>query len=272
MLSREYSYSLKCFSVLDMVRLVDGVYAVSDLPMVYIPYFSVLVIADIHLGFEEDMASKGVFLPRVQLKKAMEFIEKGLAETRARVLVIAGDVKHHFEKLGKREARDVREFFSFVTKLFDKVILVRGNHDTFIYGISKRYGIEVYDKLWLNDILVVHGHRELDPKDKPKIVIMGHEHPSISIRDTLGSLTKLPCFLVVPLKRSSTAIVLPAMGIYQSGTAISTSRDSYLSPILRTEAILEEAQPFAIVENEGVFELPKLRAIEDLIRESITEI
>ncbi len=248
-----------------MIELVSGVYAVLDLPMVFIQRFRSLVLADIHLGFEEDMASKGVFLPRVQLKKVMEFIERGLEVTNARNLIIAGDVKHHFEKLGRREARDVKEFFNFARQRFDRVMLVRGNHDTFVYSISRRYGVEVYDKLWMGDILIVHGHRELEPSDRPRLVIMGHEHPSIALRDTLGSLAKLPCFLLVPLKRGCRALVLPAAGIYQSGTAVSSARDSFLSPIIRTEGILEDAQPFALIEGEGVFELPKLSAIEDLM-------
>jgi len=249
-----------------MHEIADGVYAVLDLPLAYIPRFRALVIADIHLGFEEDMASKGVFLPRVQLKKAIEFVEKGLEVTDARLLVIVGDVKHHFERLGRREAKDVREFFNFAVQRFDRVILVRGNHDTFIYSISKQFGVELCDKLWLGDTLLVHGHRELDPSDRPRVVVMGHEHPSIALRDSLGSLAKLPCFLVVPLRRGCRAIILPAAGIYQSGTAVSTYRENYLSPIIRVEGILEEAQPFAIVEGEGVFELPTLSAIESLVQ------
>ncbi len=248
-----------------MLELISGVYAVLDLPMVFIPRYRALVIADIHLGFEEDMASKGVFLPRVQLKKVIEFIERGLEVTNARILVIAGDVKHHFEKLGRREAKDVKEFFGFAKQRFDRVILVRGNHDTFVYSVSRRYGVEIYDRLWMGDTLIVHGHRELEPEDRPRLVIMGHEHPSIALRDTLGSLAKLPCFLLVPLNRGCKALILPAAGVYQSGTAVSTARDSFLSPIIRAEGMLEDAQPFALIEGEGVFELPKLSAIEDLM-------
>ena len=252
--------------VVPLLEIAEGIYAVADLPVLYVPRFRTLIVADIHLGFEEEMSSKGIYLPRVQLKKACEIVERAASITRANTLIVAGDLKHKFEKLGRREAKDVREFVEFATKIFDRIVLVRGNHDTFVYWLRRKYGIEIYDKLWLGDILVVHGHRELDPYDNPKIVVLGHEHPSITLRDVLGSLSKVPCFLVTPLRRGCIAVVLPACGVYQSGTPVTTMRETYLSPILRMEAVLEEAQPFALIEGEGLFALPRLKDLEEVLK------
>ncbi len=250
-----------------LFEIYDDIYAVGDLPAIYFKKFNALIIADIHLGFEEDMASKGIFLPRVQLRKSIEIIDKAQNMTRAAQLIIAGDVKHHFEKLGRREVRDLREFFEYVSRRFEKIIIVRGNHDTFMYSFSRKLGIELYDKLWLNNVLLVHGHRELDKSDSFDIVIMGHEHPSISLKDPVtGYGIKIQCHLIVPLRRGGKALVLPAMGVYQSGTPISISREAYLSPIIRDEGILEEAKPYAIIEGEGIYELPKLSSITDLLK------
>jgi len=246
-------------------RVVDGVYIVSWFPALYLEEFRALVVADIHLGFEEEMAQRGVFLPRAQLKRAIDVIERCLGIVDAERLIIAGDLKHLFSKLGRRERRDVVDFLEYVRKRFREILLVRGNHDTFVYVKLRDYGVELVDKLWLRDILVVHGHRELDSKDSPRVVIMGHEHPSIPLRDPLGPITKVPCFLVAPLARGCIAIVVPALGMYQSGTSISTTRSGYLSPILRKEADLENAYPIAVIEGEGVFELPRLADIESFL-------
>ncbi|MEM1541866.1 MAG: metallophosphoesterase [Ignisphaera sp.] len=249
-----------------LYRIFEDIYALVDLPLAYIPRFKAVVMADVHLGFEEDMASKGVFLPRIQLKKAIEVVEKAISYVDASVLIVAGDIKHHFEKLGKKEAKDLKEFLEFTTKRFKRVIVVRGNHDTYLISISRRLGIELYDRLWLDKVLIVHGHRELADNDNPDLVIMGHEHPSIAIRDPItGYGSKFPCFLLMPLKRGGYALVLPAVGLYQSGTAVSMNVESYLSPIIRKEAVVEEAKPFVIVEREGVIELPKLKTVEDLM-------
>lgn len=249
-----------------LYKLIEDVYAVADLPLIYIPRFKAIVLADVHLGFEEDMASKGIYLPRVQLSKSLEIVEKALSYVDASAIIIAGDIKHRFEKLGRREAKDLRDFLEVVIRRFKKTIVVKGNHDTFLLPICKRLGVELYDAIWLDDILIVHGHRELDSRKGFNLVVMGHEHPSIAIKDPVtGYSTKFPCFLLTPLTRGGYALILPATGMYQSGTAISTNPESYLSPIIRREAVLEDAKPFVIVEGEGVVELPRLKMVEDLI-------
>jgi putative SbcD/Mre11-related phosphoesterase len=249
-----------------LFEIFRGVYAVADLPLVYLPRFRAIVMADIHLGFEEDMASKGIYLPRTQLSRALDIVDKVLKIVDVSTLVVAGDIKHHFEKLGKKEAKDLRNFLEIAVKKFRKVVVVKGNHDTYLLPICRRLGVELYDTLWLDNVLVVHGHRDLGDRKDFDLIIMGHEHPSIALKDPVsGYSTKFPCFLLAPLRRGGYVLVLPAAGVYQSGTSISTYAEGYLSPIIRNEADLENARPFAVVEDEGVVELPRLKLIEDLL-------
>jgi putative SbcD/Mre11-related phosphoesterase len=250
-----------------MFEIFKGVYTVADLPLVYVPSFRAVVMADIHLGFEEDMASKGIYLPRTQLSKALDILDKVLNFVEVSMLIVAGDIKHHFEKLGRKEARDLKDFLEVAVKKFKKVVVVRGNHDTYLMSICRKFEVKLFDALWLGTILVVHGHRDLEYRKDFDIVIMGHEHPSIALKDPIsGYSTKFPCFLLTPLKHGGYALILPAIGVYQSGTSISTYADGYLSPIIRSEADLENAKPFVIVEGEGVVELPRLKLIEDLLK------
>ncbi len=249
-----------------LTKLFEDIYAVHDLPIAYVKSFRTLLIADLHLGFEEEMAMKGITLPRIQLRKILEYIEKALRYVdNVHRLAIVGDVKHIFGKLGKIESKELREFFQFVSGIFSEVVLVRGNHDIFVYSIAKKFGVEVVDELWLGNVFVIHGHKQIPRDVYANIVIMAHEHPSIVLRDSIQTSLKLPCFLLVPLKRGYPALVLPACGVYQSGTAISTQNQVYLSPILRVEGVLEDAIPFAIVEGEGVYRLPRLRDLEELM-------
>lgn len=252
-----------------LYELYPGIFAINDIPAVYLERFRVFVIADIHLGFEEYMAERGVYLPRMQLRKVLEYMEKGLGVIKADTLIIVGDVKHLFDRLGRRESKDLGEFFTYITKIFSKIILVRGNHDTFVYSISRKYNVEIYEKFKLKNILFAHGHKDIlkDLEEKNiELLIMAHEHPSVSLKDPVtGYSIKFPCFLLVPLKDGLKALVLPAAGLYQSGTPITTSPEGYLSPILKNRALLVDAKPYAIVENDGIYELPKLSAIEDLL-------
>ncbi len=252
-----------------LTKLIEGIYAVADAPAIYMPKHDALVVADIHLGFEEEMASKGVFLPRMQVRRALQVLAKCQELVNAKNLIVAGDLKHLFEKLGRREAKDVVEFLNNVGPMFKEIILVRGNHDTFVYVKLREYGVDVVDELLIDDVLIVHGHRPLQGNISPRVVVLGHEHPSIAIRDPLGTVAKLPCFLVVPLKRGSIAIVMPALGMYQSGTSVTTIPDSYLSPILKNDALLEEAKPYAVIEGEGIYELPKLSLLESFLQTTL---
>lgn len=252
-----------------LYELYPGILAVSDMPLLYIEEFRALVAADIHLGFEEYMAEKGVYLPRVQLKKVLEYMERSLGLVRADTLIIVGDVKHLFDRLGRRESKDLSEFFTYTSNRFSRILLVKGNHDTFVHSISKKYSVEVYDQLRMGNILFIHGHRDdLDNVERGNVelIIMAHEHPSISLKDPVtGYSSKFPCFLAAPLREGWKVLVLPAAGLYQSGTPVTTSPEGYLSPILRNRALLADAKPYAIVEKDGVFELPRLADIEDLI-------
>jgi|UniRef100_A0A7J3Z8B8 putative phosphoesterase, SbcD/Mre11-related len=249
-----------------LYRIHENLFAVEDTPLAYLelPEHKVLLLADVHLGFEEYMATKGVFLPRLQLKKVIEIIERGLSVANADTLIIVGDVKHLFDKLGRRESKDLGEFLMYVKKKFNRVVLVRGNHDNFVYSLSMRYSVEFYESFQLGSILFIHGHKDFQLHDYSLIVI-GHEHPSIVLKDPVTETTsKFPCFLKVPLQNSSTLVILPAAGAYQSGTAVSTSTESFLSPVVKKYGILRSAIPYVIVEADGVYELPTLAAIEEL--------
>ena len=240
---------------MEALRILDNLYALPQKILVYKDY---AIVADLHLGFEEEMAKKGIFLPPAQLKRALDVLK--VIKKVARKVVIAGDLKHQFSRLGKREEEDVKKFLDIVEKYKLNLILVRGNHDTFIRHLLEERGFDVVDRLDLGDVSVIHGHKDVELND---ITIIGHEHPSISLRDSVGTTIKFPCFLKVPVNEKI-VIVLPAIGIYQSGTSVSLNKEAYLSPILK-RANLDEAVPYITDEEVGVVEFPPLRELVDVM-------
>lgn len=250
---------------MDMLkRIYDNIYVVDDTRTLFIDGVNALVFADLHLGFEEDMARSGYFIPRAQLSRAMKFIDKALSIIgNVDSIIIDGDLKHAFDKLLRQERYEVRKFLDYLLseKKIRKVIVVRGNHDNYIPIILRDYNIDLhitYD-LSIGDqkILLTHGHLDIDIGGYD-IVIIGHEHPSIGIVDELGLLTKVHCYLITPASNGAYIIVLPALGAYQAGNTISLDRDNYLSPIMRKYGLIDEAVPMAIIEDTGVLELPSL--------------
>ncbi len=251
------------------MELAPGVEVVGETPIVYLRRLRTLVFADLHLGFEEEAARQGYFLPRVQLKRALRMLEEAFSQVDAERVVILGDVKHTFERLTRLEREEVSKLFEFLRTRVERITVVKGNHDSYLVTVAKRYGVEIVKwHLEVDGVVFTHGHRrlELGEGTKPHLILMGHEHPSLAVKDRIGYVMKAPCYLVARHKPTGALlIVLPAMGAYQTGTTVSTLPDAYLSPILKREVDLREARPFVIAEGLGVLEFPTLGEMEELL-------
>ena len=250
------------------IELAPGVYTVSSKPVVYLPSLGMLVLADLHLGFEEEAASQGYYIPRVQLKRSLEILRSALDETGAEWVVFAGDVKHCFSRLLRSERRELEELFGFLRGRGVRVTVVRGNHDNYLPIVAKKFGVEVVRELYVEGYLIIHGHKRPGGgyPGRVNVLIMGHEHPSIRLRDKLGYIAKMPCFLTGVYKPlGARLVVLPAIGQYQTGTSVTLDPSTYLSPLLREDVDLARLKPYVLAEDFGVFEFPELGLLEDIL-------
>lgn len=248
------------------MELYPGVEVVFGEPALYLKSLSILVVTDLHLGFEEACTDYGLFLPRIQFKKLIDRINRLIDLCNPSKIVINGDVKHYFSKLTHQERCEISKLLSFLRDKGLEVYIVRGNHDNYLPLVLYKYDIPLYEYMMLGDILLIHGHElKQDIISRVKLVIIGHEHPSIRVSNELGYTTKLPCFLKVPLKTGQELIVMPALSLYASGTQITIEKGNYLSPIVRELGILEEAVPYVIDGEGSILELPPLSSIRDLI-------
>ncbi|MBC7081449.1 MAG: metallophosphoesterase [Thermoplasmatales archaeon] len=186
---------------------------------------NIAVFSDLHIGYEGVLRMEGAMIPKYQKKVIKKRIEEIIRRYNPDKIVINGDFKHEFGKNLKQEWNEVSELLDFLVKKLE-VIIVRGNHDNFIKTIAKKFNVEVKDEYEYGEIKFVHGHKEANG-DK---IVIGHEHPSLVIRDKVGVVAKLPCFLI-----SKEMVVLPAMSPLASGTDVSSaSNEEYLSPILKS--------------------------------------
>ena len=248
------------------MELVNGVEILGELPVIYLREFRVLVLADTHLGFEEEMAERGMYIPRFQLRRLLNVLDESLNLVNVREVVIAGDFKHKFDGLGRIERRELAEVLTYLNSRVDRVVVIRGNHDNYLPILKKKFSFELVEYYKLGRFLIIHGHKKvgLEMKDWD-VLIMGHEHPSIVLKDPLGVIGKFPCFLLGRLVDGRELITLPAVGAYQTGSRVSLSRDTYLSPIIKDNAIIEDLRPIIVDEEGGVLELPPLKQLIDYI-------
>ncbi len=244
-----------------LYTISDNIYVLSGLPGLFIRKHDLLVIADIHLGFESSVAYEGIFVPRVQLKKILELIDKMVNVVYPRRVVINGDLKHHFGGLLKQEREEITKLIEHLwSKGIKEITVIRGNHDNYVSLVLEDLGVGFIDKLVLNSIMLVHGHELFDPaKYSVKIIIIGHEHPSVALRDELGVTYKFPCFLKGKLVTNQELLVLAPLSIYASGNTVSLERENYLSPLVKKYGLIDYFKPYMIDEELGILELPTLK-------------
>ncbi len=167
-----------------------------------------LVIADLHLGYEISMTSKGVYLPSIS-KKIIHSLKLLIEQEKPKKLIIDGDLKHSFVPI-KQEKFELKVFFSEISPLIEEIILVKGNHDIGILW-TRELGVEVVDEIKLGKWKIVHGHKLVEGER----FIIGHEHPAIRLRDEVGAIIKSPVFLI-----GKNLVVLPAFSPWAYGNDV----------------------------------------------------
>ena len=148
----------------------------------------VLVIADLHLGWEVTLARQGIHVPS-QVPRLLEKLRKIVQDTDPQQLVLLGDVKHAVAKVELEEWKYVPEFFEGLVELIPSVQVVPGNHDGNLepltppsVKIHQPQGLVVWGTVGL-----FHGHAWPSPTLLGcKHLVMGHLHPIVAFRDPLG--------------------------------------------------------------------------------------
>ena len=215
---------------------------------------NVLVVADMHLGVEAALEYQGLSVPRVQTRKILKYMEETIERVRPERIVVAGDLKHNFDRNLTQEWQEVTKF---VEQLAGRARLetIKGNHDNFLNLILRELGVPPAKKeLLVGDIRIVHGHV---PVGRNGLTIMGHIHPSLRLRDAVGASVKNHCYLWEPEKQ---ILVLPALSILAAGVDVVSALDAGMSsPLFGTEG-LADCYPI-LFSGERALKFPAVREL-----------
>ena len=175
----------------------------------------ILVVADLHLGIEYELYKKGIRLGSIT-RKIKELFEGVIRDQRADEVIFLGDLKHTIPQISFREERDVPHFLDLPVEYR----IIKGNHDGNIEHLTDK---TVHNMLFIDDILLTHGH--LRVTERPEYIIVGHSHPAVTFRDEIGKIIKEKCFLFGSLKdRKTKIIVLPAFSPLITGISVTSER------------------------------------------------
>jgi putative SbcD/Mre11-related phosphoesterase len=222
----------------------------------YLKKEQILVIGDIHLGYEESLSNQGVLVPRFQLKETIKRLGNILNKTKIKEVIITGDLKHEFGKILNTESRDTLEFLDFLLKKY-KVTIIKGNHDNVLSYIAQKREIELKQYVKINDTFICHGDKIIDNIDffSSKIIIIGHEHPAVSVsKNSRNEIFK--CFLVGKYKDKE-LVVIPSFNVLIEGSDV--LREKVLSPFLK-KSNLDDFEVHVIADK--VYDFGKLRNLK----------
>jgi len=236
------------------MEILDGV-KMADLG-IYIEKEKTLVLSDFHMGYEEALSKQGVFIPRHQFADTIKRLENLLSKLpEIKTIVITGDLKHEFGTISQQEWRDVFGIIDLLKKHCEKLVILKGNHDTVLQSMLKQRNIEVCENFCIENFAILHG--DSIPSDvnvlKRKIFIIGHAHPAIKLTDSFTS-EKVKCFLKGKWN-FKTLIVVPSFNLVTEGTDVLAEK--VLSPFLQKN--ISDFEIWAVAGSEKIWYFGKIR-------------
>lgn len=164
----------------------------------------ILVIGDLHLGYEEVLNKSGVFVSRGLFEDLMNYLGEIFEEVgKVDEVVLLGDVKHDFGSILKQERNDSIKLINWILERVKRLIIVKGNHDSILEPVLRgKERVELLEYYCDDGMCFIHGDKDYDKiwESEIGIVVMGHVHPAIRLNDGVKS-EKYKCFLKGKIKK-----------------------------------------------------------------------
>ena len=159
-----------------------------------------LVVTDLHVGIEYDYYKRGITLPS-QTARLTERLTTLIAASRARKLIIMGDVKHKVPGSSFQEERELPAFFKQMARNV-RVEVLPGNHDADLASLVPDITIHPSKGILEGGCYLTHGHTWPGKEFlKAEYVLLGHDHPAVEFRDKLGYRWLEPVWARAALKK-----------------------------------------------------------------------
>lgn len=200
----------------------------------------ILVLADLHLGIEADLARHGIHFPSRSARR-QEGVIGMIGETDPDLLVLLGDVKHNVPVTSRQEYRELPEILGSFRRLVG-IRVFPGNHDTGIGRFLEPGELMPAGGAVIDGTGYLHGHTVPSPALAEHLVIAGHHHPNVAITDEVGCSLRSPAYLLAGMKadcpgktatgKEMRVLFVPAMNEY-SGFDIRRIVNDPFSPLSR---------------------------------------
>jgi len=146
-----------------------------------------LVIADLHIGWEIALAQEGIHVPSQTPKILAKLL--GLIDLcKPTSLLLLGDVKHTIAKVELAEWQDIPNFFEALLKKVSDIKVVMGNHDGNLESLLPE-NVKLFPStgIAVGEAGFSHGNAWPAPEVLScRSLVMGHVHPTVAFKDPIG--------------------------------------------------------------------------------------
>lgn len=147
----------------------------------------ILILADLHIGWEVALAQEGIHIPSQTPKMKSKLLEL-IDLFKPTSLLILGDVKHTIAGVELGEWQDIPDLFEALSQKVNDIKVILGNHDGNLepllpqsVKILPQTGIALFEAGFF------HGNAWPAPELlQCQTLVIGHVHPTVTFRDPLG--------------------------------------------------------------------------------------
>lgn len=208
-------------------------------PALLIKEKKILVIADLHIGIENELRENGLQVSS-QTKTMEQRLISILNANTVNEIIFLGDIKHNIPSWTIEERADVKNFLNKILS-YGTIHIIPGNHDGNIHRLlPSKIHLHPSTGFVFEEIGFTHGHRK--PSNEVMRcdqIIIGHTHPTVMLTDRLGYRRFEQCWLrgaplqdmlkeKYPHSSISQILLMPAFNPLCGGIAV--NHDSLLGP------------------------------------------
>ena len=221
----------------DAVCRVNGVTVVPHLSgALFVPDYSALLVADLHLEKGSAYAAGGQLLPPYDTRKTITRLAAAIAESGAQTVIALGDSFHDGDADHRIHDADAESLAALVSSV-SGWIWIEGNHDP---EPPARFGGRILPEMMLGGLTLRHEPSEGDTPGE----ICGHLHPAAKVA---GRGRRLRCFAT-----DGRRMILPAFGAYAGGLSV---RDAAIL------SVFGRCPDAWVLGRDAVYPIPARRAV-----------
>ena len=152
-----------------------------------------LIVADLHFGIEADLAAHGLHF-RSRSTDRLERLMKIIDLADPDMLVLLGDIKHSIPSLTRQEYVELPVILETLRSRIPLKVFP-GNHDIGIESYLRETELQPKEGTILDGVGYLHGHMYPSPHLAGHLMIIGHHHPLLLLKDEVGCALQAPAYL-----------------------------------------------------------------------------